>query len=660
MSSKRSVSKIIKLLETDYEKYSSSLTVGELVSVLTKLSEAYYNEEPLLPDLIYDQLRELLEDKDPENSYLSVVGTTPKSENMVRLPYEMGSLTKIKPDTDKLQKWMKEYKGQYVVSDKLDGCSVQLYKNNKGKVFLYSRGTSIEGQDISKLIKYVVDEKLLEEMTNGMSIRGELIITKKDFEKIKTIMKNARNAVSGLVNSKNTINMKVAKITRMVAYSILYPKYKQSKQMEILEGMSIEVVDYNIYKKLDENVLKKQLIERRTESKYVIDGLVCVDDSDVYEQTGGFPKYMFSFKMTLEDQMVETTINKVIWEISKDGYLKPTVEFDPVELGGVSNEHATANNAKFVVDNKLGKGSKIIIQRANDVIPKINTVLSSSTSGEPDLPDIEYKWSDTKIDIIAIENNEHVKTKKTIKLLYHFFKTLKVKHFGEETIVKFVENGYNTVSKILKANKTDLEKINGVGSTLITKIYSNILDALQETSLARFMDASQTFGRNLGTRKFGKILAVYPNILKQKWTKEELYENILKVDGFGKKFATLFSNNFNKFIKFYNEISKIVDLSRFENEQNETEEDSLDESSEEETKILENQKIVVTGFRDDNLEKCIVKNGGKMSTSVSKNTTMVIYKDEEYLSSNGKKIETAKSLGIKIISKNDFIKKYCK
>lgn len=71
----------------------------------------------------------------------------------------MGSLTKIKPKTGALDKWCKKYEGPYIISDKLDGASVQLYKDKKGNIMLYSRGKSIEGQDISHLIPYVTSKK---------------------------------------------------------------------------------------------------------------------------------------------------------------------------------------------------------------------------------------------------------------------------------------------------------------------------------------------------------------------------------------------------------------------------------------------------------------------------------------------------------------------
>lgn len=652
----RNVSQLIDLVNTNYQKYAKTFTISEIVKLLKKLSDAYYNEEPLVPDLIYDELRELLEEKDPENPYLEEIGAPVKgTKNKVKLPYEMGSLKKVKPSTGKLEKWLEKYdSGSYVISDKLDGVSVQLYKNNDGKVLMLSRGKSTEGQDVSHLIQYVVKKEIIQKMTKGMSIRGELVISKKNFQKIKSYMKNPRNAVAGLINSK-TVNVQIAKLSTFVAYSILNPKYLQSEQMKILEKLDIDVVSYKIVKNLDEDFLKEYLIKRRKESAYEIDGIVVVDNSQIYQQTGGFPDHMFAFKMILEDQIAITEIIEILWNVSMDGYAKPRIRIKPVELLGTTVTYATAFNAKYIVDNVLGAGAKIKIIRSNDVIPYILEVIKLAKSKKPDMPKFKYKWNETKVDIIADTDSDEIKQMINIKLIIHFFSTLKVKYLGEGIVNKLVDAGYDTISKILKAKSTDLYNIEGMGEKMVKKIYNEILRALNEADLASFMDASHCFGRGMGTKKLEEVVNMYPNILTQDWSKDEMKEKILEVPMFANKSAELFVNNFDKFKKFYNEISKIVDLSRFK-ELDEIESDTGSESEEEE-KLLSGKKIVFTGFRDNELEKCIKKNGGKISGSVSKNTDMLVYKDGADTSSS--KFLKASELGTKLITKSEFTKKYC-
>lgn len=649
----KNITELIKLIQADYKKQSKKLSISDLVKVLKKLSDVYYNSgESLVSDLIYDELRDALEERDPENPFLEEVGAPVKgTKNKVKLPFEMGSLTKIKPDTGALDKWSKKYKGPYVVSDKLDGASVQLYKDKKGNTMLYSRGKSIEGQDISHLIPYVTSKNSIKNLPNNTSVRGELIISKKNFEKVSSYLKNARNAVSGLVNSK-TVDMKVAKLTELVTYAVLYPRDNQSHQMKLLEKCEFNVVPYKKVKKLDEDTMKKYLLERKKDSKYEMDGIVCVDDSDIYEETGGYPDYAFAFKMLLDDQTAIATIVKILWDPSMDGYIKPTIEIKPIDLIGVTVTYATAHNAKFIVDNNLGPGAKIKIVRSGDVIPYILEVIEESKSGKPQMPSYEHEWNETEVDLIVKNPNENIKKMIVIKQMIHFFSAMKIKYLSEGIITKLVNNGYDTIPKILKAKKEKLSKIEGLGDKMVTKIYDEIDRAFEEVDLQTFVGASHKFGRGLGRRKMEEVLNVYPDILSQNWSNKQMVNKILEVPGFALKLAQLFADNFGDFKKFYDEIAKIKDISRFVDV-----ESSDDDDSESEEQLLDGEKIVFTGFRDSDLEKCIKKMGGKVSSTVSGNTTILVHKDDADQSVS--KFQKAKEKGTKIISQSAFIKKYC-
>jgi len=189
------------------KKYASKISMEDLVDLLKMLSDAYFNTgEPIVSDQVYDELVDVLKERDPDNEFLKTVGAPLiGTKQLVKLPFEMGSLSKIKPGGNELSKWLKKYKGPYFLSDKLDGVSAQIYKNSNGNLFLYSRGDGTEGQDISHLLNFVTSKSVLKNLPNGISVRGELIISKSDFERkqSKIKMKNARNAVAGLVNAKH-------------------------------------------------------------------------------------------------------------------------------------------------------------------------------------------------------------------------------------------------------------------------------------------------------------------------------------------------------------------------------------------------------------------------------------------------------------------------
>ena len=642
--------KILKqLLENPY-KFSHNTSILELEKVLRKLSFIYYNTgDSIVPDDIYDMLVDVLKNRDPNNPFLFEVGA-PVSRDRVNLPYPMASLDKIKPDTGILTKWMKKYKGPYILSDKLDGISAMIHKKNN-KIQMYKRGTNLKGQNISFLLSYVLPPTFkVEEMPDDLAIRGELIISKKNFKKIEDKAKNARNAVSGLANSKTPGKREyVAEITEFVAFSIIYPVYKKSEQMRKLVKYGFKTVNNIKKKNLTNDFLSEYLVKRRKEGKYEADGIVVMDNSKAYKTKDDNPDYGFAFKKVLADQMAEVIVRDVLWKVSKDGYLKPRIQIEPVKLVGVTITYATAFNGKYVIDNNLGPGSVIKIIRSGDVIPHIEEVLKPSLTGKPKLPDIPFKFNETKTDIIVKDIYGVQSDNIVIKQMEHFFKVLKVKFISEGVITILVNNGYKTIPSIISIDIDEASEINGIGEKLLTKILNNIRNALNNTSLDVFMAASNRLGRGMGRRKIKVILEAYPKILSKKWSKSKMINKIIKLDGFDTKTATLFSENFKSFVNFFKKINKVHDISHLKHYKTKVNKKLL----------LKDYKIVFTGFRSKELEEFIETNGGKVSSSVSSNTTLVIH-DSKPGAAPGAKLKKAIDLKIKVMIKADFIKTYVK
>ena len=304
----RNVTDLVKMMTAD-KKSVKHMSKSEIVKLLTKLSSAYHDKgTPLIDDITYDYIRDYLEEIDDEHPFLYQIGAPLKgTKNKAKLPFQMGSLKKIKPPenndkTDTLKNWISNFSGPFFFSDKLDGASAQLWKDHNGNIMLYSRGDGTEGQDISNLTSLIFDKNTLNKIPNGTSIRGELIISIKNFNNVSDYMKNARNAVAGLVNSK-TVDNKIAKNTDFVAYSILSPRFKYSEQMKKLESWKINTVKHKKVNTLSHNILSSYLTERKSKSLYEIDGIVCIDDSVLYEHKGGFPEHAFAYKMITADQM---------------------------------------------------------------------------------------------------------------------------------------------------------------------------------------------------------------------------------------------------------------------------------------------------------------------------------------------------------------------
>jgi DNA ligase (NAD+) len=222
---------------------------------------------------------------------------------------------------------------------------------------------------------------------------------------------------------------------------------------------------------------------------------------------------------------------------------------------------------------------------------------------------------------------------------------MNVKYISEGIVTKLVDNGYDSIQKIVKAKPEQLEKIEGLGETIVTKIIENLTESFKISTLSQLMAASTQFGRGLGTKKLKIITKAYPNIMNDKFTKKELKEKIMLLEGFDDITADQFVDHFDEFKKFFDELEKIAPIAH------------LRQPSKINKNIgnLSGKKIVFTGFRDKALEEKIEKEGGQNSGSVSKNTNIVIYAD-----TTGAKYKKAVELGITVMTPDEFKNTYFK
>jgi NAD-dependent DNA ligase len=113
------------------------------------------------------------------------------------------------------------------------------------------------------------------------------------------------------------------------------------------------------------------------------------------------------------------------------------------------------------------------------------------------------------------------------------------------------------------------------------------------------------------------------------------------IDGWEEKTSTIFAQNFKHFVEFYDSIKKYITI------------DTTDKSKEKKSYKLNGMKIVMSGFRDKFVEDLITSNGGELSSGVSKNTNILIIKDNSVIDT-GKAVR-AKELGIKVMTKDEFL-----
>ena len=608
----------------------------EMATMLDESQKSYYNdpEKVLMSDNEYDIVKEYMEKKYPKNKVLEQIGAPIMDKNKVKLPYHMASMDKIKPDTNALQKWIAKYDGPYVLTAKLDGIS-GLYSTENNEQKLYTRGNGEVGQDISHLIPFL---KL--PTKPDVTIRGEIIMKKSTFiEKYKEMFSNSRNLVSGLVNQKK-IEPEKFKDIDFVAYEVIMPSLKPSEQMKYLEDRKdVDVVINETKKNINNSLLSEILVDWRENYEYTIDGII-VENDEVYKRTKENPKHAFAFKMVLSDQIAEAKVLNVLWAPSKDGYLKPRIQIEPVVLGGAKIEYATAFNAAFVEDNKIGVGSIVKLVRSGDVIPHIMEVIDPSEKAK--MPNVAYKWNDTHVDII-LENAEEDETVKE-KNIIGFFKGLEVDGLGPGNVKKIIKAGYESVPEIISMTQEEFLKVDGFKKKMAEKVFNSIHNKIDNASLSKIMAVSNIFGRGFGERKIEPILSKYPDILISNENDEDKIDKIKNIKGIEKKTAEKFVNNISKFMNFI-DVAKLKDK-------------LLDISTQEpkdESHPLYNKSVIITGFRDKELSETLKQIGANESSSVSKNTFAVILKDKD---EDTGKSEAAKEKNIPIYSIIEFKEKF--
>lgn len=598
--------------------------IQELVDKLKEYDYHYTLGNPIITDKEYDTLREKLQQLDPKNKYFKLIGCEAK-DNCVKLPYHLGSQTKIKEDKD-LQKWIKKYKSNnYVISEKLDGISA-FYNKTENK--LYTRGNGKIGSDISHILPHINLPKIDTE-----NVRGELIIPK---QKWKTEYgSNARNVVAGLVNAK-TLNIPLLSLVDLVIYNVLDKPITIEEQLKLVKT---NCVKYQLLKEpLTIKDLKLILNTFKIESKYEIDGIVITDNSQHYPNIkSGNPDFSFAFKNAELDETAITTVVDVEYKLSKDNRYKPRVIFNKVNIDQVNIECASGYNAKFIQENGIGKDAKIKIVRSGQVIPKIIEVIKKV---KPKMPDGNWEWDETNTDAIFVkqEDEESPQAQRTGRTT-HFFKTLGIKNLAEGTIVKLYEKGFKSLESILDIkDANDLKGIEGIGDKKIEIIMNCIKEALEyKGGIEDIMAGSNIFDRSLGSKKLKLIISNYTNIL----TDNVILDDLIKIKGIGKINAEQFLKGFDNFKLFYNKYYSNVNIDVAP-----VELPYLDPR-------LVGKKVAFTGIRDKNLEKLIEQHNGKVVSTVSKTVDVLITKD---LNSTSTSMKKAKELNILIIKNDDILK----
>ena len=264
------------------------------------------------------------------------------------------------------------------------------------------------------------------------------------------------------------------------------------------------------------------------------------------------------------------------------------------------------------------------------------------------MPSVPFKWNDTHVDVMLEDllSDETVKEKN----ITGFFKGIGVEGLSSGNITRIIKAGYDTVPKILKMSVDELKNVEGFQMKTATKIHDGIKEKIAAASLVTLMSATNIFSRGFSEKKIELIMDAYPDVFNSAISDAEKIKKIAEIKGMAVKTAEAFVAKIDDFEDFLMETDMYYKLFEFQNAQKNKGMDVVGENLQQQHPLY-GKTIVMTGFRNKELEEKLKSVGAKVGSSVSKNTYLVIAKDKD--DETGKVLE-AKKLGINVVSLDEF------
>ena len=603
------------------------MSLEALVKKLTAANIAYRNTEKLLmTDEEYDAGLETLRASAPNHPLLTQIGAD--EAKAVTLPSKMASLDKVIYGEGALEKWKKKYNtSSYVVSEKLDGISCLYVSAGLTDRRLYLRGNGVKGVDVSGLIGKIRLEK---RRNKNFIVRGELVLKKTDTPQGSI----GRSLINGWVHRLDSAAAELSKVY-FLAYQVIEPAgMTRSQEFEWLrQYFEIPWTRVLAGPMLTEEEAKNMLVEQRGKSEYPTDGLVIGTDSvpvaQQQQETEDVknPKDCIAFKAALDEQKRTTLVRGIEWNLSRQGFLIPTILIEPVVIGEANIERLSGHNAATILKHKLGPGARIIVRRSGDVIPTLDTVLEGCSVAS--MPVACWSWDENETHAVLTKVAGQETKEAKVKALVHALQTFEIPGVGEGVVEKMVEGGFDTMAKLWKAGSGELAKAIGPGRG------PKVVEALRSItpSAMKMLIASNLLPRGVGERKLTSLFAIEAD--PRLWTAEKFDS----VPGWG----------LSSIDELLLALPAALEWGKFRGVPAAALNASVPLASAAPTN---GKSVVFTGVRDKVLEERLKSKGWEISGSVTKKTTVVVVADSGAVESG--KTKKANEYGVRVMPISEF------
>lgn len=648
----------------------------ELKELIEYHANKYYNEDaPEISDFEYDML--MLELKNIEKEHPELITSDSPTQVIVakgkadthftevthEVPLQslqdVFNIGDVNDFVNRIEKTVSN--PEYVVEAKIDGLSVALEYINGVFVRGATRGNGLVGEDVTLNLATIknIPKTLPERVT--VTVRGEVFLPKEKFEKIneerevlgEKLFANPRNAAAGSLRQLDP-NVTAERELDIFIFNMQKIENKEItshyESLQYLKQLGFNVSPYTTKCNNIEEILKE--IERigneRGEIPFDIDGAVIKVDSLAQREEIGVttktPKWAVAYKYPPEKK--ETILEDIVIQVGRTGALTPVAILKPVRVAGSLISKTTLHNEDFIKDKDIRVGDSVLIQKAGDVIPEVVEVIKEKRNGtekEFEMPKTcPICGSETvREDGEAVTRCTGIECPAMLfRSLVHFTSrdAMNIEGLGPAVVEQLLDAKLITnIADIYTLTLEDILTLERMGE----KSANNLINAInksKQNSLDRLLNS---FGiRHVGTKTSKILVKHFSNIEEMQDATFEQYNQIHEV---GEIMA-------ESLVKFF-ENDQTKDLIR------RLKEAGVNTKSDKQ-KIIDNRfegkTFVLTGtlptLSRNEATAIIEQYGGKAASSVSKKTSYVLAGEEA-----GSKLTKAESLGIKIITEEEFM-----
>ncbi|NCC70496.1 NAD-dependent DNA ligase LigA [bacterium] len=574
----------------------------------------------------------------------------------------------IKDWNDRNERILNKKIEDFYLELKFDGLTIVITYENGILKNAATRGDGKIGEDVTQNIKTIDSVPLNINFKEKLEIRGEAVLTKKEFERINkkreeenlTKYSNLRNTAAGTIRQ---LDPKIVKDRNLdfFAFEIITDlgikthKEKHDKLKELGFKTSTLNEEAKGYEKIEKYLKKWE--KNRKKLEYDTDGAVIivnnVEDEKKLGHIGKSERWQVAYKFPAEQ--TTSIVENIIVQVGRTGVLTPVAILKPTEVAGSIISRATLHNQDEIDRLDIRIGDTVIIQKSGDVIPDIVEVLKDlrpKNSKRFFIPDNCPVCGSSVIrkegNVAYFCSNKNCFAKNYRKL--HYFvskKCFNINGLGPNILNQLLDNGLikNEVD-LFKLTSGDLKPLEKFADKKSEKIIQSILNS-KKITLSKFINS---LGINLIGEEASFLLSKeiskkiknesIINFLIEYFKKEDISE----INGIGEKM--------NKEIKeYFNNGDNIIKLKELDKIGIEI----IIEKISEKNNKLNNKNFLFTGtlknIEREEAKNLVKKMGGNILSSVSKNLDYLIVGENP-----GSKLEKAKKQNTKILSEDDFLK----